>query len=84
MLDVPREKYKVAVFYMADDVIETPGQEDSIMSFSEFMKGSERSKAFQEVLEEIRKEKREALGSVSRRDEQWGLLANQVVGKETT
>lgn len=68
---------------MADDTVPTPKPEDSIMSFSEFMKGSERTNAFQEVLEEIRKEKREALGSGNRRDEEWGLLANQVVGKET-
>jgi hypothetical protein len=68
---------------MADDAIPTPKPEDSILSFYEFIKGSERSNAFQEVLEDIRKEKRESLGSGSRRDEEWGMLANQVVGKET-
>jgi hypothetical protein len=69
--------------FMADDPIPTPKPEDSIMSFCEFIKGSERSNDFQEVLEDIRKEKRESLGSGSRRDEEWGMLANQVVGKET-
>jgi hypothetical protein len=68
---------------MADEILPTPKPEDSIMSFSEFMKGSQRTQEFQEVLEEIRKEKREDLTSSNRRDKEWGLLANQVVGKET-
>jgi hypothetical protein len=71
------------MFCMAGNATPTPKPEDSIMSFSEFMKGSEKSTAFQEVLEDLRKEKRETLTGGNRRDEEWGLLANQVVGKET-
>lgn len=55
-----------------------------IMTFSEFLAGAETSDSFEQVADEIAKEQEEAIliDPTARRDDEWGVLGNQVVGKE--
>jgi hypothetical protein len=55
-----------------------------IMTFSEFRSGAQTTDLFQQVAKEIAKEQSETIiiDSRARRDEEWSLLANQVVGGE--
>jgi hypothetical protein len=57
-----------------------------IMTFAEFLSGAQTTDLFQQVAEEIAKEQNETIiiDSRARRDEEWSLLANQVVGGEIT
>jgi hypothetical protein len=57
-----------------------------IMTLNEFLAKAEPSDLFQQVADEIKQEEKETvlLDSVARRDEEWSLLANQVVGGETS
>jgi hypothetical protein len=55
-----------------------------IMTFSEFLADAQTSDLFQQVADEIAQEQKETIvvDSGARRDEEWGVLANQVVGRE--
>ena len=55
-----------------------------IMTFGEFLADAETNDLFQQVADEIVQEQKETLvvDANVRRDEEWGVLANQVVGRE--
>jgi hypothetical protein len=57
---------------------------ETLFSFDEFIAGAERTDFFQQVAANLAEEERETIFSESivRRDEEWGVLANQVVGRE--
>jgi hypothetical protein len=56
----------------------------TIMTVSEFLDGASTSDAFERVADEIAREENDAVrvDPSTRRDEEWGILANQVVGRE--
>jgi hypothetical protein len=58
----------------------------AIMTFGEFLEGAQTSDLFQQVADEIAQEQKEIIvvDSSARRDEEWGVLANQVVGRENS
>ncbi len=58
--------------------------EKVIITVSEFLVGALPSDSFEQVAQEIAEEQKDRLrvDPNSRRDEEWGLLANQVVGQE--
>jgi len=60
----------------------TPDQ--IIMTFDEFLSEAQKNDLFQQVAKEIAQEQKETniVDSSARRDEEWGILANQVVGRE--
>jgi hypothetical protein len=55
-----------------------------IMTFDEFLSGAEVSDSFEQVADEIANEQKDTIlvDPDSRRDDEWGVLANQVVGRE--
>jgi hypothetical protein len=61
-----------------------PNPNQFIMTFSEFLADAQTSDMFQQVEDEIAQEQKETVvvDSSARRDEEWGVLANQVVGQE--
>jgi len=53
------------------------------MTFEEIFDGAEETTFFQDVAESIRTDNAEALEeSMAQRDQEWSLLASQVVGHE--
>lgn len=54
------------------------------MTFSEFLTGAMVTDSFEQVAHETAEQQKVAIpsDSKSRRDEEWGILANQVVGQE--
>jgi len=53
------------------------------MTFEEIFDGAEETTFFQEVAESIRTDNAEALEeAMAQRDQEWSLLASQVVGQE--
>jgi N-acetylglutamate synthase/N-acetylornithine aminotransferase len=56
----------------------------TIMTVSEFLDGASTSDAFERVADEIAQEQNNTVrvDPSTRRDEEWGILANQVVGRE--
>jgi hypothetical protein len=69
---------------VATDLMNTNSNtEDVFMTFDEFLKDSKPSSLFKEVSQEIAKDKLESLTADNRRDDEWSVLANQVVGRET-
>jgi hypothetical protein len=67
---------------MDDPVTNNPDQ--VIITFSEFLPGAVTNQSFEEVASEIAKEQKDTvrIDSSCRRDEEWAVLANQVVGRE--
>ncbi len=64
-----------------------PGQNNPdqvIMTFDEFLADAQTNDLFQQVADEIAQEQKETVvvDSSVRRDEEWAVLANQVVGRE--
>ena len=61
-----------------------PNPEEVILTFGEFLAGAVPSDSFEQVAEEIAEEQKKAIliDSNTRRDEEWSILANQVVGRE--
>jgi len=61
-----------------------PNPEEVILTFDEFLAGAVPSDSFKQVAEEIAEEQKKAIlvDSNARRDEEWSILANQVVGRE--
>ena len=62
-----------------------PGNtDDVIMTFDEFLADAQTNDLFQQVAHDIAEEQKEAvvLDSSVKRDEEWAVLANQVVGRE--
>jgi hypothetical protein len=55
-----------------------------IMTFSEFLSGAGTTDSFQQVAQEIAREQSDTImiDARGRRDEEWSVLANQVVGGE--
>jgi hypothetical protein len=55
-----------------------------IMTFSEFLAGAETSDSFEQVADEIAEEQKQPIliDAGTRRDEEWGVLGNQIVGRE--
>jgi len=68
-----------------EDSMNNPNSpQQAIMTFDEFLTDAHTKDFFQQVAEEIAQEQKEAVvvDSSVRRDEEWALLANQVVGRE--
>lgn len=55
-----------------------------IMTFGEFLADAQTNDLFQQVAGEIAEEQKETvvLDASVRRDEEWSVLANQIVGRE--
>jgi hypothetical protein len=60
--------------------------DEVIMTFAEFLSGAQTTDLFEQVAEEIAKEQNKTIviDSRARRDEEWSLLANQIVGGEVS
>lgn len=58
--------------------------DEIIMTYDEFLSGAQTSDLFQQVADEIARKQRETVVSdaSARRDAEWSILANQVVGGE--
>ena len=67
---------------MGQSILNNPDQ--VIMTVSEFLAQAESSDLFQQVAEDAAAERKKTIfnESSARRDEEWSLLANQVVGGE--
>jgi hypothetical protein len=61
-----------------------PNPEETILTFGEFLTGAVPTDSFQQVAEEIAQEQKNAIliDPNTRRDEEWSILANQIVGRE--
>jgi len=73
-----------AAWIIPRSMITNPNIEDSFfMTLEEFLEGAERLPVSKKSSEEAAKDHMKLLTANAQRDDEWGLLANQVVGRET-